>query len=67
VGIGDAVEAVSIPVVEVHISNIWNREGFRQKSFIASHAAGHITGFGLKVYELALVYFKDLMGEKGNL
>lgn len=54
VGIGDAVKAISTPVVEVHISNTYAREEFRHSSFIAANAKGVIIGFGLKSYELAL-------------
>ena len=57
IGIGDAVKAISTPVVEVHISNIYARENYRHSSFIAAHAKGVITGFGLKSYELALQSF----------
>lgn len=58
VGIGDAVRAIETPVVEVHISNTFAREDYRHRSYIAPHAAGVIVGFGLKVYDLALNYFK---------
>ncbi|MHA6280909.1 type II 3-dehydroquinate dehydratase [Salinimicrobium sp. CAU 1759] len=54
VGIGDAVKAISTPVVEVHISNTAAREEFRHKSFIAANAKGVILGFGLLSYELAV-------------
>lgn len=57
VGIGDAVKAISTPVVEVHISNIHSREDFRHKSFIAPNAKGIIVGFGLLGYELAIQSF----------
>ena len=57
VGIADAVRAISIPVVEVHISNTFGREDFRHKSFIAPVAKGVIVGFGLQSYELALLSF----------
>ena len=57
VGIGDAVKAISIPVVEVHISNIYKREAFRHQSYVAAHAAGIIVGFGLEGYSLAIAYF----------
>ncbi len=57
VGIGDAVKAIESPVVEVHITNVHARENIRQKSFIAPHAKGIITGFGLESYELALMSF----------
>ncbi len=57
VGLGDAVKAISTPVVEVHISNTHNREEYRHTSFISSGAAGVILGFGLKSYDLALQSF----------
>lgn len=57
VGIGDAVKAVSSPVVEVHISNTFKREEFRHHSFISIGARGVILGFGLQSYELALQSF----------
>jgi 3-dehydroquinate dehydratase-2 len=57
VGIGDAVKAITTPVVEVHISNTFAREDFRHKSFIAPHAKGVILGFGLQSYELAIQSF----------
>lgn len=57
IGIGDAVKAIAIPVIEVHISNVYARENFRHSSFIAAHAQGVIIGFGLKSYELALQSF----------
>lgn len=52
--IADAVRAMDIPVIEVHISNVFQRESFRQKSFIAPFTKGVIAGFGLKSYELAI-------------
>ncbi len=55
VGIGDAIKAITSPVVEVHISNTFSRESFRHQSYIAPNAAGIIVGFGLKSYELALL------------
>lgn len=57
VGIGDAVRAVSTPVVEVHISNTFAREEFRHDSFISAHAKGVVIGFGLQSYELGLQSF----------
>lgn len=59
VGLGDAVAAIQIPVVEVHISNTQAREPFRHVSYIAPHARGIITGFGLKSYELAIRSFLE--------
>ncbi|OIQ30268.1 MAG: type II 3-dehydroquinate dehydratase [Bacteroidetes bacterium MedPE-SWsnd-G2] len=58
VGIGDAVKAISTPVIEVHISNTFSREAFRHQSYISTHAQGVILGFGLKSYNLALNSFK---------
>ncbi|MBJ2175478.1 type II 3-dehydroquinate dehydratase [Aureibaculum sp. A20] len=57
VGIGDAVKAIETPVVEVHISNVYAREEFRQHSYISPNAAGVLVGFGLKGYQLALESF----------
>ena len=57
VGIGDAVKAITTPVVEVHISNTFAREDFRHHSFIAPNAKGIIVGFGLQSYELAIQSF----------
>jgi 3-dehydroquinate dehydratase-2 len=56
VAIGDAVAAISTPVVEVHISNVHAREEFRRLSHISGKAAGSIFGLGLKGYELDLEY-----------
>lgn len=57
IGIGDAVKAISTPVIEVHISNTFSRETFRHQSYISPNAKGIIIGFGLKSYELALHSF----------
>jgi len=57
VAIGDAVAAIKIPVIEVHISNIFGREEFRKISHVSGKAAGVITGLGLVGYELAVNYF----------
>ncbi|KAA5823651.1 type II 3-dehydroquinate dehydratase [Algibacter amylolyticus] len=57
IGIGDAIKAIETPVVEVHISNTFNREEFRHQSFISPNAKGVILGFGLQSYELAIQSF----------
>ncbi|MBU2921435.1 type II 3-dehydroquinate dehydratase [Winogradskyella psychrotolerans] len=57
VGIGDAVKAITTPVVEVHISNTFSREEFRHQSYISPNAKGVILGFGLQSYELAIESF----------
>jgi 3-dehydroquinate dehydratase II len=57
VAIGDAIAAITAPVVEVHISNIFGREDFRKHSLISGKSVGVISGLGLKGYELALQYF----------
>ncbi len=57
VGIGDAIKAVETPVIEVHISNVYQRETFRHQSYISPNATGIIVGFGLQGYELALQSF----------
>lgn len=57
VGIGDAIKAITTPVVEVHISNTFAREEFRHISHISPVARGVILGFGLQSYELAIQSF----------
>ncbi|WP_298902771.1 type II 3-dehydroquinate dehydratase [uncultured Psychroserpens sp.] len=59
IGIGDAVKAISTPVIEVHISNTFSREEFRHKSYISPNARGVVLGFGLQSYELAIQSFLD--------
>lgn len=59
VAIADAIKAIKIPVVEVHISNILSRETFRHTSLIGPYCVGSIMGFGFKSYELAVKYFID--------
>jgi 3-dehydroquinate dehydratase-2 len=55
--IADAVSSIKIPVVEVHISNIFAREKMRRKSLIAGVCKGSISGFGLDSYKLAVESF----------
>jgi len=60
VAIGDAVKAISAPVVEVHISNVYSREPYRHISLIAPHSEGIIAGFGMDVYRLAIHALENL-------
>ncbi len=57
VAIADAIAAITTPVIEVHISNIHNREEFRHTSLLAKNCMGIITGFGMQSYQLALESF----------
>jgi 3-dehydroquinate dehydratase-2 len=57
IAIGDAIKAITTPVIEVHISNTYSRESFRHQSYIAGNAKGVILGFGLQSYELAIRSF----------
>jgi len=59
VAIHDAIAAITTPVVEVHISNIYAREEFRHRSLISANCAGMISGFGLQGYVLALIYLMN--------
>lgn len=59
VSLRDCIASISIPVVEVHISNISARESFRHESFLSPVCVGCIFGFGLKSYALALHFFNQ--------
>ncbi len=58
--IADAIEAIETPVIEVHISDIMNREDFRKKSVTAPHCIKQIMGKGLDGYKEAIKYFVDI-------
>ena len=55
--LADAISAITTPVIEVHISNIYARESYRQKLISAANCAGIITGMGLDGYRLAILKF----------
>ncbi len=57
IALGDAVAAIDTPVVEVHISNVYQRESFRKSSYVSAHTKGIIVGFGLEGYRLAVQSF----------
>ncbi len=57
IAIADAVRAITTPVIEVHISNVYQRETFRHHSYLATAAIGVISGFGLNSYHLAIEAF----------
>mgnify|MGYP001793668622 CR=1 FL=1 len=61
VALQDAIKATGLPVVEVHLSNIFSREEFRHHSYISPVAAGVICGFGAKGYVLALDALADII------
>ncbi len=63
IAITDALKAVSLPVVEVHISNIYHREEFRQKSITASASTGVVTGFGAFGYHMGLMAITQIVSE----
>jgi len=57
----DALQAAELPVIEVHLSNIFRREPYRQHSYISLGAKGVICGLGAKGYELALEAMADML------
>lgn len=59
IAIADAIAAIESPVIEVHISNVYKRESFRHKSYLAQNCKGVIAGLGLMGYELAV---RSLLG-----
>jgi 3-dehydroquinate dehydratase-2 len=65
VAIRDAVAAVTVPVIEVHISNVFAREDFRHFSHIAPVAKGTLCGFGINGYALAISALADMLESKG--
>ena len=63
VALRDAVMAIDIPVVEVHLSNVYAREEFRHKSLLSAVCKGQITGLGWRSYMLALTYLVETLAE----
>jgi 3-dehydroquinate dehydratase-2 len=62
VAIHDAIAAVSLPVIEVHISNVFARESFRQHSYVAPVAKASLCGFGIDGYALAITGLAAMIG-----
>lgn len=63
IAIRDAITAIKIPVVEIHISDIYNREEFRKFSYIKEVCFFSISGLGLEGYRVAIQRLKEVMGE----
>jgi 3-dehydroquinate dehydratase-2 len=61
VALRDAISAIAIPVVEVHLSNVYAREEFRQTSLVSAVCKGRVTGFGWRSYELGLRGLVDII------
>lgn len=66
IAIRDALLGVSIPFIEVHLTNVFAREPFRQKSFFSDCAIGTINGFGANSYKLALLAADDYLKNTNN-
>lgn len=64
IAISDALRAIGLPTVEVHLSNIYQRESFRHHSYIAPVAIGQIAGFGAESYFLGLQALVSYLGKK---
>jgi 3-dehydroquinate dehydratase-2 len=64
VALRDAIAAIGIPVVEVHLSNVYAREEFRNKSLVSAVCAGKISGLGWRSYTLALRALVEMLDEK---
>ncbi|MEY2819636.1 MAG: hypothetical protein RL275_3099 [Chloroflexota bacterium] len=61
VALRDAITAIVIPVIEVHLSNVYAREEFRHVSFVSAVCKGKVTGFGWRSYELGLRGLVDII------
>ncbi len=63
VALRDAIAAIGLPVVEVHLSNVYAREAFRHRSLVSAVCQGKISGLGWRSYTLALRYLVEMLGE----
>lgn len=63
IAIRDAISAVNIPTVEIHMTNIYKREEFRHHSYIAPVCTGQISGFGINSYKLGLKAVVDYLSD----
>ncbi|UOQ42550.1 type II 3-dehydroquinate dehydratase [Halobacillus salinarum] len=66
IAIRDAVSAIDVPVIEVHISNVHKREAFRHHSMIAPVSAGQIVGFGIEGYRMAAHGLLNMIEKEGR-
>ena len=66
VALRDAIAAIRIPVIEVHISNVYAREEFRHRSIISAVCKGKIVGFGWRSYALAVRALSDIFADQGE-
>ena len=57
IALSDTIKTIKIPVIEIHISNVFAREKFRHKSYLSPYVKGVISGFGLQSYDLAIQSF----------
>src|SRR3990167_4428473 len=64
IALRDALLAVAIPFIEVHLSNVMARESFRHRSYFSDIAIGSISGFGINSYQLALIAANDYLKTK---
>lgn len=64
IALADAISAISLPVIEVHLSNVLAREDFRKTSYIASRCIGSISGLGMNGYTLAISHFIETLPSK---
>jgi 3-dehydroquinate dehydratase-2 len=66
IALQDALAAAELPVIELHLSNVFRREGFRHHSYISAVAKGVICGFGAKGYEIALEAMADIIDKQSR-